>query len=200
MELEVQAQVEVDIDVDGLIRLIKKKKPDALEKVMDLYIGSVYGVGRSILYNTASEADIEECVQDVFLDAWNNIGKYNPKRGSFKTWLLILCKYKALTLRKVLMNAGKVINIEDVQLPVMANLEDNYIAKENTEEIITVINSFGDTDKEVFISRYILGQSVDEICTSMNLSRQAVDNRLWRGRKRIRDLFNPSEGRIINES
>lgn len=197
MELEVQTPVEIEVGVDGLIRLIKKKKPKALEKVMDLYIGSVYGVARSILYNTASEADIEECVQDVFVDAWNNIGKYNPERGSLKTWILILCKYKALTLRKLLMNTGKVINIEDVQLSVKENVEDNYIAKESTEEIITVINSFGDTDKEVFISRYILGQSVDEVCSRMNLTRQAVDNRLWRGRKRIRDLFNPSEGRII---
>lgn len=149
MELEVQTPVEIEVGVDGLIRLMKKKKPQALEKVMDLYLGSVYGVARSILYKTASEADIEECVQDVFVDAWNNIEKYNSERGSLKTWLLILCKYKALTLRKLLMNVGKVINIENVQLPVIENLEDNYIAKENNEEIITVINSFGDTDKEV---------------------------------------------------
>jgi RNA polymerase sigma-70 factor, ECF subfamily len=189
----------MELEIDRLIKLMKKKKPEALERIMDLYMGSVYGVAKSILSNTASEGDIEECVQDVFIEAWNSIEKYDSERGSFKTWLLILCKYRALTLRKALANRGKVINIEDVQVPVKENIEDDYVAKESTEEIIAAINSLGDKDKELFLRRYILGQNVDEICLKMNLTRQAVDNRLWRGRKRLKGLFSLSEGGVINE-
>lgn len=55
--------------ITQLIYQIIKRKPEALEKVMDIYISNVYYVANSILSHVATEEDIEECVQDTFLDA-----------------------------------------------------------------------------------------------------------------------------------
>ncbi|MDP4089117.1 MAG: sigma-70 family RNA polymerase sigma factor [Bacillota bacterium] len=189
----------MELEIDSLIRLIKRRNPEALEKVMDLYMDSVYSLVKAILFNKGSEEDTEECVQDVFLDAWNNIEKYNPERGSFKTWLLILCKSRALNRRKSLINKGKVIELDERLASSKEDLEENYLAKENKEEIIERIKSMNAVDREIFLRRYILEESIEDICIVMNLSRQAVDNRLWRGRKQLRETFKPAERRSINE-
>jgi hypothetical protein len=42
-------------------------------------------------------------------------------------------------------------------------------------------------------------QSIEYIVSSTKLSRQAVDNRLWRGRKKLREILGFEEGRSINE-
>lgn len=189
----------MESEIDKLIILIKKRKPYALEKVMDLYMDSVYNVAKSILYNIASDEDIEECVQDIFLESWNTIEKFNPERGTFKTWILMLCKYKALNLRKSLNKHDKIIELDETLVSSNENLENNYLAKESTEEIISAINKFHSIDREIFVRRYILEQSIEDICTLMNLSRQAVDNRLWRGRKYLKELLNAIEGSSLYE-
>ncbi len=176
----------------------KTVKPD-IERFMDLYMGSVYGVAKSILMNIGSEQDIEECVQDVFIEAWNNIDRFDESRGSMKTWLLILCKYRALNVKKSLMRKRKVVDFEEVQLSSKGDIEENLLFKERKDEIIQAVNSFNSIDKEVFLRRYFLEQSIEYICSHMELSRQAVDNRLWRGRKRLREILSFEEGRSINE-
>jgi RNA polymerase sigma-70 factor (ECF subfamily) len=173
-------------------------KPD-IERLMDLYMSSVYGVAKSILINAGSEQDIEECVQDVFIDAWKNIDKFDESRGSMKTWLLILCKYKSLNLKKALLKKNNTIDFEEIQISSKEVIEENLFFEERKYEIIEAIQSFNPTDKEVFLRRYFMTQSIEYICNSMELSRQAVDNRLWRGKKRLREILGLTEGRSINE-
>jgi RNA polymerase sigma-70 factor, ECF subfamily len=173
-------------------------KPD-IERLMDLYMDSVYGVAKSILIYKGSEQDIEECVQDVFVEAWNNINKFDESRGSMKTWLLILCKYKALNIKKALIKKNKIVDFEELQLPSKEAIEENLLFKERKDEIIEAIKSFNPIDKEIFLRRYFMAQSIEYICIDMNLSRQAVDNRLWRGKKRLREILGFMEGRSINE-
>lgn len=173
-------------------------KPD-IEILMNLYMSSVYGVAKSILIDTGSEQDIEDCVQDVFVEAWNNIDKYDKSRGSMKTWLLILCKYKALNIKKALIKKNRVVDFEELQIPSKENIEENLLFTERKDEIIEAIKSFNSIDKEVFLRRYFMSQSIEYICSNMNLSRQAVDNRLWRGKKRLWEILSLMEGRSINE-
>jgi len=183
----------MESEIDKLIILIKKRKPNALEKVMDLYVDSVYHVAKSILYSIAPEEDIEECVQDVFLEVWDTVDKFNPDRATFKTWILMICKYKALNRRKSSNKNVKVVELDEKLISTKENLENNYLAKEGTKEIVSAINSFPPIDKEVFVRRYILEQRIDDIGIIMNLSRQAVDNRLWRGRKFLKESLNVIE-------
>ncbi len=177
----------MDPDITRLIHQISKRKPDALEKIMDIYISNVYSLAKSILCHISTEEDIEECVQDTFLDAWNNIERYNPDRGTFKTWLLILCKYRALNIRKVHLTGPQEVELDDQQPSIYLTPENEYLIKEGSEEILTAINLLAPIDREIFIRRFILDQRIDEISASMQLSRQAIDNRLWRGRTQLKE-------------
>ncbi len=179
-------------ELELIIKQIKKRKPEALKKVIDLYISNVYHVAKSILFSIASEEDIEECVQDTFLDAWNNINKYDEHRGSFKTWLLILCKFKALNKKKMLLSKPEFIELKEELSSADVNPEEDYIIKEGTTEIIAAIHTLGPIDKEIFIRRYLFHQEISEICAIMKLSRQAIDNRLWRGRNQLKKILFPT--------
>ncbi len=189
-------------DVYLLVEQLKKKDPKALEQAMDLYMDSVYRLAAGILRNTGSTMDIEECVQDVFIDAWNLIDQYDPERGSFRTWLLILCKYKALNRRRSLADKARVVELkdftEDSKPAGSDDIEYLYLVKEQKAELLEVILSFGDVDRAIFLRRYLLDESIDDICRTMGLSRQAVDNRLWRGRRAIRELLGKARRRDIN--
>lgn len=183
-------------DIAKLIDQIKKRKSYALELVMDQYLDNVYLLAKKILFSIAPEEDIEECVQDTFLDAWNYIDKYNPDRGSFKTWLLILCKYRALNIRKKYQKEPELVELFEHQATHNETPENGYLVKEGSKEIINIINNFSPIDREIFIRRFILKQGIEEISNIMQLSRQSIDNRLWRGRTRLKEKL-VSEGRDI---
>ncbi len=182
-----------------MINEIKKRKSDALAKVMDLYMNSVYHLAKSILYVIASEEDIEECVQDTFLAVWEEIDKYNPDRGTFKTWILVLCKYKALTRKQLLQKNLVQTELDESQLSSEQSPEDAFLIREGTSQILNAMNNLNEVDREIFIRRYLLEQSFNEIKDIMKLSRQAIDNRLWRGRKYLKDVLKSKEGGVSDE-
>lgn len=190
-------------DIGALIGQLKKKKEFALEQVMDIYMDPVYSLASTILRGYGQTVDIEECVQDVFIDAWNKISEYDPGRGKLKTWLLILCKYKALSYKRRLSRQNRVFKIEDLkresQQIEASNVEASFLAKEERQKIIEAIRSLPDLDRQIFLRIYILDESIEEVSKSLGLSRQAVDNRLWRGRKALRKYFKNTEGRDIIE-
>lgn len=187
------------MDDEKLIIQVKNRDEKALRTIMDLYLTAIYRVAYGILADVCPKEDIEECVQDVFVDCWNKIEKYDENRGTFKSWLLILCKYKALNLRKKLNKNNNIVDIETVHLSTKQNIDEEVIGKESKMEILKIINGFKDMDREIFLRRYFLNQDIDSICAAMKFSRQAVDNRLWRGRKKIKETLEIIERRHIND-
>jgi RNA polymerase sigma-70 factor (ECF subfamily) len=133
--------------------------------------------------------DVEECAADSFYKAWTAIGSFNHERSGFKTWLLVLTKYTALEYRRKLLKIGTV-NIDELQLmQTETGVAEHVICRAEQEKLIGLINDFGGVDRELFIRRYFYGEKINDLAESLHLSRAAIDNRLLRGRKIIKEAF-----------
>lgn len=169
-----------------LVRGIKRKDMAAYEYMIGKYTKTIYCLAYNVLSGTHSKEDIEECVADVFVDAWIKIGEFDAEKANFRTWLLILTKYKALSYRRK-KRLKNVMNIEDVEIMDDINLEKQVFMRQDQEQVIEIINSFQKTDREIFVRRFFLGEKISDLAEEFNLSRAAVDNRLLRGRKIIKE-------------
>ncbi|OOM61895.1 RNA polymerase factor sigma-70 [Clostridium beijerinckii] len=85
------------------------------------------------------------------------------------------------------MKNSNIENINDYNITALNETEEYILAAENKDEIIKIIKELGKVDCEIFIRRYFLEESIENIARSLGLTRQAVDNRLWRGRKRLKE-------------
>jgi len=65
-----------------LISEIRKRNPNAFEFLIQEYTKPVYYLAHNILNIGSSKEDIEECVSDVFLEAWLKINQFDSKRGT----------------------------------------------------------------------------------------------------------------------
>ena len=61
--------------------------------------------------------------------------------------------------------------------------------RERQEELATALNGLPDLDRKLVYLRYFRLASTDEISTETGLSRHAIDTRLWRARKTLRDAL-----------
>src|ERR671911_1252909 len=65
----------------------------ALDELYERYKTMAY----SIAYRITNDATLaEDAVQDAFLGAWRNAGRYVEGRGSVKTWLLAIVHHRAV--------------------------------------------------------------------------------------------------------
>jgi len=179
----------VEYSQDDLVEGIKNKDTLAYQYMIDTYTKTIYCLAYNILSVLHNREDIEECVADVFLDAWIKIKEFDQDKGNFRTWLLILTKYKALTYRRK-KQLNNVVDIEDVEVKDSTNLEKQVFLRQDQEKVITIINSFQKTDREIFFRRFFFNEKINDLATAFNLSRAAIDNRLLRGRKIIKEGLN----------
>jgi RNA polymerase sigma-70 factor (ECF subfamily) len=171
-----------------LISKIKKHNRYAFEILIRQYSKSIYLLTYNILNVCGTKEDMEECVSDVFIEVWQKINQFNPQRGNFKTWILMLTKYKALSYKRAL-STMHMDNIEDYQIEIGDDVVQQVIERETQEQLIEIINSLSILDRELFIRRYYLEESIQDLMHSFGLSRSAVDNRLLRIRKTIKEVL-----------
>ncbi len=173
-----------------IIKGIKKKNQRAIEAAFEIYGNLVYKIIYSLMSEGHEKSYVEDCVNEVFLSLWNNIDCYNSEKSSFKNWLAAISKYKAIDYKRKLQNSNLQDNIDDSILCNHISTEDALIQKENKEELLKIINSLKKTDRELFVRKFLLEESVDDIAKSLGITTDNVYTRLYRGRKTLRQKSN----------
>jgi len=172
---------------------LQDRDQEALKKLVDLYSAPVFKLVTYILKGVGSEQDVEECCSDVFFTCWNEIDRYQPDRASLRTFLLMLAKYISLDCRrKLTQKQPQVYSLEERNLKGSeamgtTNLPEELVElKEQRQKILRALETLSPLDKELLYRRYFLYERIEDLAEEKKLSRQAVDNRLWRARKILR--------------
>src|SRR3954471_9516560 len=77
----------------AVLALVTAGQLDALQELYDRYRTMAYSIALRI---TADATLAEDVVQDAFLGAWRNAGRYAESRASVKTWLLAIVHHRAV--------------------------------------------------------------------------------------------------------
>lgn len=181
------------ITEENVASALHTKRPEVLEFLITQYGQSVYSLTRTILRSAASE-DVEECVSDVFAAAWQKSNDYDAHKGTIKTWLLMLAKYRALDYRRKLTNQPDYAPNDYQPATSLQVVEDEVLQKERLQLTLAVVETFSELDQKLFYRRYFLQESLDELAAAFALTKRAVENRLWRCRKALRDQVAEKEG------
>jgi RNA polymerase sigma-70 factor, ECF subfamily len=78
-----------------LVVAIARWRQDALAEAYRRHAGAVFGLARRVL-NDRTLA--EEIVQEVFLRLWDHPDRYDPQRGSLRSFLLAQCHGRSVDL------------------------------------------------------------------------------------------------------
>lgn len=179
-----------------LAKGIRRKNGRSLEEAIDRHGRTVYALCVRILSGLGEEQDVEECVSDTFLAVWQRIGEFDPGRASFRTWVLVLAKYRALDARRRLSGNRECGGADDADVPDW-RAESAFRGVEAREALHRALRSLDDLDRELVYRRYYLFESIDQLAEDHGLTVSAVHNRLWRARKAMRARLSPTSDKGV---
>ncbi|ULO05095.1 sigma-70 family RNA polymerase sigma factor [Paenibacillus sp. 19GGS1-52] len=180
----------------------RSREMQALEEAIDIFGPSVQALVRRVLSGAGSSEDVEECVSDVFWAAWHDIESYDENRASFRTWLLVLTKYKALDLRRKLIRRCDEITMlgEVAEIRSPYSTEYHVISRESSRELIGFVRGMSEPDRSLFWRRYFYYESLDELAALFDLSKKAIESRLYRCRLALKQKLGLTETETKTET
>jgi RNA polymerase sigma-70 factor (ECF subfamily) len=162
-----------------IISQVQSGDAQAFEPIVHHYQSAVF----RILANLVEGAMIEDLAQDVFLSAFAQIGRFDPQKGSFRSWLYAIARNRALNARRKKRETLLPQPPETVQTRTPV---DDLMVKELFRHLDTVLAAMPFQDRAIFVWAELEGLSYGEIARIENLPLGTVKSRLARIRARLK--------------
>ena len=191
---ETEASVEVDVSGDlremsdaGLVVAISRYHQDALAEAYRRHAGAVFGLARRLL-NDATLA--EEIVQEVFLRLWNDPDKFDPGRGSLRSYLLAQCHGRSVDLLR-----SETSRRRREENDLRRTAEGGYDLEREVwdltlaDHVRDALDTLPDGEREAIRLAYLGGHTYREVASILGEPEGTVKSRIRSGLKRLRTEF-----------
>jgi RNA polymerase sigma-70 factor (ECF subfamily) len=108
---------------EEMMQLVQAGDPRAFELLYDRHAGAAFSLAYRMVGNRVSAEDI---TQEAFLSIWRSRLRYDPARGSVRTWVLGIVHNRAIdSLRRSV--------VHDRRRQTMEGVEERFEARERTD-------------------------------------------------------------------
>lgn len=173
---------------EKLIRAIRARDEEAITQVIETYSKLLWSVAGAVLSGIGSAQDTEECVADAFIYLWKFPEKFDPKRGTLKTWLAIVARTKALDRCRAL-SRRETLPLDEAALSPGIGAAEEFLLRSDREEALRAIQSLDEPDREILLRRCCRGQKPRQIALALGIPVKQVENRLYRTKKKLREIL-----------
>ena len=181
------------MDADALLgaRLVAGDD-DALSEALDRYGPLVYGLARRV---TASAALAEDITQDVFVELWRRPERFDPKRGSLRTFLAVQAHRRSVdAVRSETRRAKREAlhhGFDQEERVVFARSEPEDSAERSllVAEIREAVNHLPVEQRIVIELAYFGGCTHREIALELGIPEGTAKSRMRLAQKRLKPLL-----------
>lgn len=169
-----------------IISLLFQRKESALDEIIRQYGKLLKYFVRRIL---PTLQDIEECINDTLYDIWNTIPPQNPQ--SLASYASMLARRRAIDKIRHMTAEKRGGGLYPVALDELSDCIPGKAAFDEDSEVLKdAINSFlgslPKNDRLIFVGRYFAFQSIESLASDLHVSKNTINIRLSRIRKKLR--------------
>jgi RNA polymerase sigma-70 factor (ECF subfamily) len=108
---------------EELMLLVEQSDADAFAVVYDRHGGAAYSLAYRMV---GTRAGAEDVVQESLISLWRSRGRYQPQRGSLRTWVLGIVHHRAI-------DALRRGHVHERRRASAEGIEERHEAKEQTD-------------------------------------------------------------------
>lgn len=170
---------------ETVISGIKQRDENVINDVIEKYSKLLWPIASAVLKNAGSEQDVEECIADVFIDLWEHPDKYDPQRGTLRTWLCMVARCKAIDRYRAI-SKHSTVPLEGAMMVGRLGMQDALLQEETKRELAAAVNALADIERDILLRRYFYEQKPGEIAKALDLTVKQVNNYLFRSKQKLR--------------
>jgi RNA polymerase sigma-70 factor (ECF subfamily) len=177
----------------ALVIAISRYEQRALAEAYRRHAGAVFGLAKRLLGNVTLA---EEIVQEVFLRLWNTPEKFDPARGSLRSYLLAQCHGRAVDLLRA-ETARRQREERDAQRTAEAgyDLEHEVLDLTVAERVRGAMARLHVNERRAIELAYLGGHTYREVAAILGEPEGTVKSRIRAGLKKMRtDLVDAGVG------
>ncbi|GAC1533171.1 MAG: ECF RNA polymerase sigma factor SigK [Acidimicrobiales bacterium] len=176
-----------DASDGSLVVAIGRWREDALAEAFRRHAGAVYALARRVLGDGTLA---EEVVQEVFLKLWSAPERYDPARGSLRSFLLAQSHGRAVDLLRSNSSRRRREEREaaqsaDAGYDIEREVWDLAVA----DQLQEAVKLLPPEERKAIELAYFGGHTYREVATMLSQPEGTVKSRIRSGLKRLRDLL-----------
>ena len=177
------------------VALARDGDSEAFRALVERHGRAVFRVAHRM---TGSSSDAEDVVQETFLRAYKQLGRFES-RANFGTWLhriAVNCSIDLIRARPHREAAHDASDLEHLGAPEAADAgrpspERLTLSAEVQERIGQAMSGLSAMERAAFMLRHFEGQSIDEISRALGLKTNAAKHSIFRAVRKMRAALEP---------
>ena len=178
------------------VALARDGDSEAFRALVERHSRAVYRLAHRM---TGSPQDAEDVVQETFLKAYKQLGRFES-RANFGTWLhriAVNCSIDLIRSRAHRETGHEAQDLEvlgasvDRTDAVGASPERLVLSTQVQERVQTAMASLSRMERAAFVLRHFEGQSIEEISGALGLKTNAAKHSIFRAVKKMRSALEP---------
>lgn len=152
-----------DAQCTAWIKAMANGDEQGLNALYDATLSRVYGVALRIL---GDESLAEDVVSQCYFEAWTTAERYSPSRGRPLTWLLSICRNRALDeyrRRSSVARTQEAQASESTEVESVTGLPDLLMATRADDRLHTALEDVGEPDRQLLALAFFRGLTHQQI-------------------------------------
>jgi RNA polymerase sigma-70 factor, ECF subfamily len=171
---------------EELMRLVAYGDPRAFEVLFDRHGGAAFSLAYRV---TGDRAAAEDVAQEAFLSIWRSRMRYDPARGSVRTWVLGIVHHRSIdSLRRGAAYERRRSSFEGVEHTHEAAERTDVEAarREEARSVRSALDTLPDDQRRTLELAYFGGFSQSQIAELLGMPVGTVKGRMRLGLEKLR--------------
>ncbi|MEM1204093.1 MAG: sigma-70 family RNA polymerase sigma factor [Acidobacteriota bacterium] len=181
----------------ALVERISRGDEMALAELYDRYAGLLLALSRRVL-NDVSEA--EEILQEVFLQVWNQAGRYDRSRSSVSTWLVLITRSRSidrLRSRQVKERTVETLKQEKPRSHTSPEGASSVLLDQRRKRLKEELSALPPEQRQVLELAFFAGMTQSEIAGATDIPLGTVKTRTLLAMRKLRKALQDEIGDFL---
>lgn len=171
--MNVIATATVNDEAALITSLAAGNRGEPMERLIDRYGGPLFGYGLRLLKDRGMA---EELVQDTFVRLWRGAARFDPERGSARTWIYAIARNSAIDMQR--RRSARPLEVGDLEPDALGSEEPHERLVEQLE-VRDALSGLSENHRQVLELAYDEGLTQSQIADRLGIPVGTVKTRTF---------------------